>query len=495
MSKELVIIIMSITYLAGSAMIGIWFTRRQKSLGTYFLAGKAVPPAVLGIATAAGMLSGGAFIGGAGLGYVGGIGCLTAAMITPFSAFLPWFFLARKFRTLADTHNCMTVPDVISARFNSNTLTLLCSLGALFGLIAYTATQYMALGFLLGVTLGFHFEVAILISVVIVAAYTVLGGQQGVLWTNVLQGILMIAAAVGGFFFAWIYIGGPGPAYSGMKSIDPKLVTFFGTFSIGFWVSRTLIFCLGCMGRLAFIPRFLMIKNLDGLKWAPVLTPLFSLGMGMLSWSIPFAYLALQAQGLAPALIAPDECMPNFLMLFTPNILAGMLVAGALAATMSTASLYMNLGAATLVNDLGMRHLKLKFKNPVAVARWATVLFTLVVTILALTAGELIEIMVLTSMGVWGSTIGVVLTLGLCWKGATKEGAIAGAVVGLFFSVVLAITGIYEIYELPFGIIPGAPGIVLAFVTMFIVSLYTKKTPMDEKMERVVGLPLIARGM
>ncbi len=495
MSKELVIIIFAVIYLAASAVIGIWFTRRQKSLGTYFLAGKTVHPAVLGIATAAGMLSGGAFIGSSGLAYMGGIGALTVASVMPFSAFLPWFFLARKFRLLADTHNCMTVSDVIFARFNSETLTLICSLGALFGLIAYSAAQYMALGFLLGVTLGFPFEGAVLISVVIVAVYTVLGGQQGVLWTNVLQGTLMIVAAVGGFFFAWIYVGGPGEAYSGMKSIDPGLVTFFGKLTIGFWVSRALIHSLGSMGRLAYLPRFFMIKNLDGLKWAPVLTPIFTLGMGMLSWSIPFAYLALQAKGLAPALIVNDECMPLFLMLFSPNILAGMLVAGTLAATMSTASLYMNLGAATIVNDLGMRHLKLKFKNPVAVARWATVIFTLVVVILALTAGGLVTIMVMTAMGVWGSTLGAVLALGLLWKGTTKEGAIAGAIVGLFFSVVLAITDMYEIYALPFGILPGALGMVLAFLTIFIVSLYTKKTPMDEQMEKVVEMPLIARGI
>ncbi len=495
MSKELVIIIFAVVYLTGSAAIGIWFTRKQKSLGTYFLAGKAVHPAVLGIATAAGMLSGGAFIGSSGLAYMGGIGALTVASVMPFSAFLPWFFLARKFRLLADTHNCMTVSDVISARFNNEALTLLCSLGALFGLIAYSAAQYMALGFLLGVTLGFPFEVAVLVSVAVVAVYTVMGGQQGVLWTNVLQGVLMIVAAVSSFIFAWIYVGGPGPAYSGMMSIDPQLVTFFGKLSIGFWISRALVFSLGSMGRLAYLPRFFMIKNLDGLKWAPVLTPIFTLGMGMLSWSIPFAYLALQGQGLAPALIVNDEVMPLFLMSFMPNVLAGMLVAGTLAATMSTASLYMNLGAATMVNDLGMRHLKLKFKNPVAVARWATIIFTLVVVIMAMTAGELVNIMVMTAMGVWGSTLGAVLTLGLCWKGTTKEGAIAGASIGLFFSVVLAITDMYEIYELPYGILPGALGMVLAFLTIFIVSLYTQKTPMDKQMERVVSLPLIARGL
>ena len=297
MSKELVIIIFALVYLAASAAVGIWFTRRQKTLGTYFLAEKSVHPAVLGIATAAGMLSGGNFIGSSGLAYLGGIGALTVAVAMPFSAFIPWFFLARKFRLLADTHNCMTVSDVISARFNSETLTLLCSFGALFGLIAYSAAQYMALGFLLGVTLGFPFEAAVLVSVVVVVVYTVLGGQQGVLWTNVLQGVLMIVAAVGSFFFARIYVGGPGPAYSGMMSIDPQLATFFGKLTIGFWISRLLIATLGANGRLAFLPRFFMIKDLNGLKWAPVLTPLFTLGMGMLSWSIPFAYIALQAQG------------------------------------------------------------------------------------------------------------------------------------------------------------------------------------------------------
>ena len=305
----------------------------------------------------------------------------------------------------------------------------------------------------------------------------------------------MIVAAVGGFFFAWIYVGGPGEAYSGMMNIGLGLVTFFGKLSIGFWISRALITFFGSMGRLGYLPRFFMIKDLNGLKWAPVLTPLFTLAMGMLSWSIPFAYLGLQAQGLAPVLIVKDECMPTLLMMFMPNILAGMLVAGTLAATMSTASLYMNLGAATIINDLGMRHLKLKFKNPVAVARWATIIFTLVVVIMAMTAGELVNIMTMTAMGVWGSTLGAVLTLGLLWKGTTKEGAIAGVIVGLFFSVVLAITDMYEIYELPYDIIPSALGMVLAFLTIFIVSLYTKKTPMDERMEKVVEMPLIARGI
>ena len=441
------------------------------------------------------MLSGGAFIGSSGLAYMGGIGALTVSVFMPISAFLPWFFLARKFRLLADTHNYMTVSDVLSARFNNEVLTLLCSLGALFGLIVYSAAQYMALGFLLGVTLGFNFQVAVLVSVVIVAIYTVMGGQQGVLWTNVLQGVLMIVAAVVGFFFAWDYVGGPAPAYAGMMSIDSDLATFFGKLSIGWWISRSVIITLGSMGRLAFLPRFFMIKNVAGFKWAPVLTPLFTLGMGMLSWSIPFAYLALQAQGLAPVLAVNDECMPTFLMMFMPNILAGMLVAGTLAATMSTASLYMNLGAATIINDLGMRHLKLKFKNPVAAARWATVIFTIVVVIMTMTAGKLVDIMVMTAMGVWGATIGAVLTLGLLWKGTTKEGAIAGVVVGLFFSVVLAITDIYEIYELPYGILPSALGMVLAFLTMFIVSLYTQKTLMDERMEKVVEMPLIARGI
>jgi len=494
-SKQLVIIILSLIYMIVSVVVGTWFTRRQKSTEEYFLAGKSVGPVVLGIATAAGLISGWAFIGNPGMGYEVGLGYLTVMAVIPFSAFIPWFLFARKFRLLADTHNCMTVPDVITARFSSETLTLLCSIGVLFGLIAYTTAQFMALGYLFGVVFGLRYEVGLLIGVAVIGVYTVSGGQRGILWTSVIQGTLMILAAVGGFFFAWILIGGPEPAYSGMKSIDPKLVTFTGRAHIGWWISYVVITLMGGTARMAFLPRFFMIKNMNELKWAPVFAPIFQVAMGILTWSVPFVYLGLQAQGLAPPLVEADECMPTFLMLFTPNILAGLLMAGALAATMSTAAVYMNIGAATLINDLGMRRLKIRFKNPVAAARWATVLFTIVAVVMALTASEFVMMMGLAAVGVWASTIGAVLTFGLLWKGTTKNGAIAGASVGLFFSIVLAMVDMYGIYDLPYGIIPGAVGSVLSFLTVFIVSLYTKKTAMDEKMERVVAMPLIARGM
>ena len=165
-----------------------------------------------------------------------------------------------------------------------------------------------------------------------------------------------------------------------------------------------------------------------------------------------------------------------------------------LAATMSTAAVYMNIGAATLVNDLGMKRLKIRFKNPVAAARWATVLFALVAVILGLTAKELVMMMGIAAVGVWASTVGAVLTFGLLWKGTTKEGAIAGASIGLIFSIGLAMMSMYNIYKLPFDIIPGGVGALLSFLTVFIVSLYTKKTPMDKQMERVVEMPLVARG-
>ncbi|GAI01176.1 unnamed protein product, partial [marine sediment metagenome] len=97
---------------------------------------------------------------------------------------------------------------------------------------------------------------------------------------------------------------------------------------------------LGSTARMAFLPRFFMIKSIKDLKWAPVLTPIFAVAMGIIGWSIPFVYLGLQAQGLAPPLTVADECMPTFLMLFAPDMLAAMLMAGALAATMSTAAVY-----------------------------------------------------------------------------------------------------------------------------------------------------------
>lgn len=492
MSKQLVVVILSVLYIGISLIVGIWFTRRQTNMGEYFLASKSAGPLVLGIATAAGLMSGWSFIGSPGMAYQYGFGYLTAFAFIPFSSLIPWFLFARKFRILADSHNCMTVPDVISARFNSRALTLLCSIGTLFGLIAYTCAQFMALGYLLSVVFGLSYQVAVLVGVAIIGVYTVAGGQRGVLWTNVIQGTLMVLASAGVFFFAWIYIGGPGAAYSGMKSIDPQLVTFIGKCPLGWWISYITVSILGATAYMSFLPRFFMIRDMKSLRSAPVLTPILTIIMGMLGWSVPFAYLTLQSQGLAPIISEADEVMPSFLMMFTPNMLAGLLMAGALAAIMSTAAVYMNIGAATIVNDLGVRHLNLKFKNPVAAARWATILFTVVVLLLGLTATEFVMMMGVAAMGVWASTVGAVITFGLYWKGTTKEGAIAGASIGLFFSIGLALMSMYEIYKLPYGIIPGGVGALLSFLTVFVVSLYTKKTPIDEKMEGIVDMPLIA---
>ena len=72
---------------------------------------------------------------------------------------------------------------------------------------------------------------------------------------------------------------------------------------------------------------------------------------------------------------------------------------------------------------------------------------------------------------------------------------VAGAIVGLIFSVGFQVMSMYELYKLPFGIIPAAPGIILSLLTIYVVSLLTKKTPMDEQMGRVVALPLVVRGI
>ncbi|MDD4876972.1 MAG: hypothetical protein PHQ86_07600, partial [Dehalococcoidales bacterium] len=341
---------------------------------------------------------------------------------------------------------------------------------------------------------GLSYEVGLFIGVAIIGVYTVSGGQRGILWTNVIQGTLMIIAALGGFFFAWTMIGGPGPVYEGMKSIDPKLVTFIGKLPLGWWISYIIVAIFGATARMAFLPRFFMIKDMSGLKWAPVFSPIFTVAMGVLTWSIPFVYLTLQAQGQAPVLVNSDECMPTFLMMFAPKLLAGLLMAGALAATMSTAAVYMNIGAATLVSDIGIKRMGLKFKNEVAAARWATILFTVVAVVLGLTARELVMMMGVAAVGIWGATVGAVLFFGLFWKGTTAKGAMAGGVVGMIFSVGLQVLRMYDLYQLPYGIIPAAPGVILAFLTTYVVSLYTAKTPMDKLMEKVVEMPLVSLG-
>lgn len=495
MEKQTVVILIAALYLLSSFLIGAYYARRQKTLENYFAAGRTLGPFVTGMAMAASHVSGWTFIGVPGVAYAFGIVLIAERVIYFGQSLLPWLFLARKLRILASTHGCLTIPDALYARYQNKLVSALGALSVFFGLLGYTATQLLALGTLMAVIFKISFLWGLVVSVVILAGYTVLGGIEGAIRADVLQGVIMIGASLFIFFGAYAMIGGPGEAYRSMKALNPELVQFTGKWSWPFLLTIALANA-GSFAAPHIATKFYMTENIQGMKTSGMLHQFFIQLMGGIGLSVPFAYLTLEYRGVAQHLTNPDDVTPVFVMNYMPSLVAGLVLAGALAAIMSTVSGFLNQGAAVLVRDLLQTTLGLNLKNEVRAARIGTVVFLAAALTLAFTAKTLVLLLGAASVAVFGATLIPSLVIGLWWKRATAQGAIAAMVVGLIMSVGMQALSLYGIYKLPYEMLPGGIGVIVAIVVMLVVSFLTstKNTvPADSDINKVISLPLIFR--
>lgn len=494
MEKQTVIILIAVVYLLACLAVGLYFSRRQKTLENYYIAGKSLGPLVTAMAVAASYVSGWTFIGAAGVGYSAGLVLLSERVLVLGQSIFPWVFFARKLRVLANTHNCLTIPDALFARYQSRAVSVLGAVGIFFGLIGYTATQLLALGTMMAVVFKISFPMALTLGVVILGLYSVMGGIEGAIWVDVLQGAIMISASLYLFFASYALIGGPGEAYQAMQAIDPRLVTFEGKWGWPFLFS----FVLASMSGFVMpqvITKYYMIRRIKLMKNSAVYNQVMVQMMAIIGLGVPFAYLTLQYRGLVPKLSNPDDVTPVFVITFMPSPVAGVLFAGVLAAIMSTASSFLNLGSSVFVRDILQVGLRKQLKNEILFARFGTVVFLGLAIALAFTAKTMVLLLGAASVAVFGATLVPSLFIGLWWKRATSQGAIAAMIVGLLISVGVQALSMYNIWKLPYDMLPGGIGTVLATLVMIVVSLLTQQKEMsaDEAMTKVIEMPLVYR--
>lgn len=490
MEKSAIIIAFSGVYLVVCVLIGLAFSGRQKTLENYFVAGRQLGPVVTAMAVAASFVSGWTFIGSSGIGYAFGFVVIAQNLIFAVQAIFPWLFLARKLRILTTTHNCLTVPDALYARYQSKIVSVLGAAGIFFGLIGYTAAQLLALGTLMASIFNLPFAWAMAIGVTVLALYTILGGIEGAIWVDVFQGAIMLCASVFVFIAAYRLVGGPGEVYQAMKAMDPELVRFTGKWNWPFLASYAFA-GLGAFVMPHLITKFYMIKEISRMKSAALYNQLFASLMCLTYVSIPFVYLTLEHRGLAQHLANPDRVAPVFVLNYLPSWLAGVLFAGALSAIMSTVSSFLNLGSAVLVRDILQTGLGKSFQHEVRAARMGTVVFLLGAVLLAFTTNTMVVLLGAASVAIFGSTLIPSLVIGLWSKKATARAAIIAMSVGLVMSVGMQSLHLYDLVRLPYGMMPGGLGVIAATLTMLLLTYFSKSPSAAEPaMERIIALPL-----
>jgi len=221
-----------------------------------------------------------------------------------------------------------------------------------------------------------------------------------------------------------------------------------------------------------------MIRDPRRLKWLPlvlgssqVLCLLIWLGIGL---AVP----ALVAQGKLPPLDKPDDAAPAFLLGFTPEPLAGFAVAAILAAVMSTADSFMNLGAAVLVRDL-RRAPGRKVRRELLWGRLATIVVTLAAALLALSYDDLIALLGTFAFGTFGAALAPALAVGLNWKRVTAAAATASIATGTALNLLLEFLARQTFFPslpkppLPPGVLPTAVSLAASFTVLLAVTAWT----------------------
>jgi Na+/proline symporter len=484
------VILTAVVYLLLVVLIGIWASRRTRDAGDFFIAGQKIGLLVTALATMSAAFSGFVFIGGPGLTYRIGVASLFICIPLSLTGGLLCWAVAKRLRLLAGVREIYTVPDVIHARFDSRVASGLAAAAVLIGTVGYLGAQLKALGILIETVfqtrdvLGeWSLAGAMLIGVVVVLIYATAGGMVAGVYTDVVQGILMVGAAVAVFFYALSAGGGLESMARSIASSDsfgPAHLDPLGAIPVFTAMGFFFVFTVGTLGQPHMLHKFFMLDDPRKLKWMPMTISLTQALCVLIWFGIGLAVPALVAGGAMSPLEHPDDASIRFLIEFTPRVLAGLVFAGILAAIMSTADSFVNIGSAALIRDLPAAF-GFRIADQLRWGRLAVVGIAISAAVVAYLYGDLIALLGTFAFGTFAAGLGPVLAVGLNWRRVTAAAAVASIAVGVVVNLTLEFLAqqtYFEVLPNPLsdtGVLPAAVSLAASLTTLFLVTWLTTR--------------------
>ena len=472
-----VILACAVGYLLVCLAIGLWAAKRTRTSADFFVAGKQLGLFVAMIASVSSIMSGYGFVGGPGLVYQSG----SSSFWLTFAGSIGWavlvVLLGKRLRLMAEARTILTLPDAVAARYGGWGPRLSMAVAILLGVVPYLGTQLIALGLILATVLGVDFMTALVIGVGVMAFYSVAGGIVAGVYTDLFQGILMLFAAVGVFYYALEAGGGMSEISSTLHAMDPEFIGPWGTLGPVSALSWYLLAVLGGLGQPQGLTKFLMLRNIGDLKWWALLAaPCY--GVLSLVWiSIGVSMRSLVEKGALEPLESPDLAAPMFLVSYTPEVLTGLVFAGMLAAIMSTGDSFLNLGAAAIARDIPIALRGRPLERELFWSRVVTVLLLVAATLFALYMQNLVALLGVFGYGTFAAAITPCLAIGLNWKRATARACVVSVCISLVLNFALELASRHGVYSMPGGINVGCFCLLVSVVVFVSVSfLCDRKT-------------------
>ncbi|MEM6963819.1 MAG: hypothetical protein AAF573_03570 [Bacteroidota bacterium] len=478
-------------YMLLCILVGIWALRKTKSTHDFFMAGRDLGIAVTAFAVFSSTLSGFGFVGGPGLVYKMGMSSVWMVVCIIMGYNISFFLLGKRLRLFAELGQSISLPDVVKLRYGKNSTSLLTAVAILLGVFGYLATQILAMSVVLKDILveteflaNISLEMCVLVSCSILVFYSVTGGIVASVYSDLIQGGVMVVAATLVFLTAmYTYDGGFTEINRIIQNDDPEATSPWGTLGMIGSLSWLFVFGLGGSGQPHVITKMMMYKKVSDARYILPTTAFGYLFSALLWISIGLVMRALVLSGAQPELANADAAASQFLQNYAHPVLAGIVFAGLFAAIMSTADAFLNIGTAAVMHDIP-KALGFHFKNKLFWARMTTFLITVVAAVFALYTGDLVAILGAFGWGTFAAAIVPVVTVGFNWKQGTWLAANVAIISSLSTNFYLKIFKV----PIPYNIDVGALSLIISLTLFVGISLFSKPPKLDEDVEAVMEM-------
>lgn len=471
----LTMMIVFFSYLAILAGTAIWSSQESHSLKGYFLAGKKLPYWVVAFSTNATGESGWLLLGLTGMGYAVGAQALWVVVGEVIGIALSWILISRKLKKLGDDADAITLPDVLEARFSDrrHILRWISVIVILTMVSAYVTAQMAASGKALVGFVELEYTTAVIFGGVIIIAYTIIGGYKAVSYTDVVQGVLMLAGLIIVPVVAIGSAGGWQAVAGNLAQQDPALLSMFGITGSGLpgWILLVSFLAIGLpfLGVPQLMTRFMAAKDDNELRKARGMSILI-----ILLFDLGAVAAGMAGRALFPDLADAETIFPVLARELFPPLITGVLMVVVLSAIMSTVDSLLLLASSAVVRDT----MDKIFNSAKSDESLATIgkLVTVVIGALGITfaVGEVRFLFwfILFAWSGLGAAFGPVIICMLYYRKTTLQGAAAGMVFGFATTIVWIMqfkASAYDLYEL-------IPGFLVGLSVTLLVSRLTYKT-------------------
>lgn len=497
-------------YMAVVIGIGVYYVKRaSENSDNYLIGGRSIGPWITAMGAEASDMSGWLLMGLPGVAYWFGLSdAAWTAIGLLIGTYLNWLFVAKRLRgysTIAG--DAITIPDFFSNRFKENKKVIM-TIAALFILIfftVYASSCFVTVGKLFATLFGANYQLMMVLGALFVIIYTIIGGFLAESASDFMQGVVMFFSLVAVLITGIWAAGGISNIVANVKQI-PGFFDFFGIAQpvmnngvqqIGesgkplfgeaanyglLTIISTLSWGLGYFGMPQVLLKFMAIRKTKELTLSRRVATIWC------AISLTAAVIiGIVGRTLYPSALLTQSASENIFILMSTNffvpLFAGIVMAGILAATISSSDSYLLIAASAFSKSIyhGILKRDASDKAVLYATRITLLVIAALAMLIALDENSIIFTIVSFAWAGFGATFGPIMLFSLFWKRVTRSGAIAGMLAGggmvfIWKLLLKPLGGVFGIYEL-------FPAFVISCIAIVIVSMLSEEPSQEIQQE------------